>query len=96
MATGGLLLGRSFPLLLINSSKTVKLSNGYGRRASYSFLSWSSNPLWRQNSVTKFSAKALANEEASDVRRLAKIARILLTEQEVEEFGPKIQQVIDW
>ncbi|CAI0391810.1 unnamed protein product [Linum tenue] len=96
MATGGLLLGRSFPLLLINSSKTVKLSNGYGRRASYSFLGGSSNPLWRQNSVAKFSAKALANEEAPDVRRLAKTARISLTEQEVEEFGPKIQQVIDW
>ncbi|CAL1360588.1 unnamed protein product [Linum trigynum] len=94
MATRGLLLGRSFSLLLINSSKMVKLSNGYGRRASYSFLGGSSNPLWRQNSAAKFSAKALVNEEAPDVRRLAKTARISLTEQ--EEFGPKIQQVIDW
>ncbi|PIA52471.1 hypothetical protein AQUCO_01000387v1 [Aquilegia coerulea] len=31
-----------------------------------------------------------------DVSRLAETARISLTEKEVEEFAPKIQQVIDW
>ncbi|KAH7574304.1 hypothetical protein ACOSP7_008384 [Xanthoceras sorbifolium] len=31
-----------------------------------------------------------------DVLRLAETARISLTSQEVEEFGPKIRQVIDW
>ncbi|CAL1376566.1 unnamed protein product [Linum trigynum] len=96
MATGGLMLGRSFPLLLIHSSKTVKLTHGYGRRASYSFLGGSGSPCWRQNSAARFSAKALTNEEAPDVRRLAQTARISLTEQEVEDFGPKIQQVIEW
>ncbi|CAI0464033.1 unnamed protein product [Linum tenue] len=96
MATRGLLLGRSFPLLLIHSSKTVKLTHGYGRRSSYSFLGESCSPCWRQNSAARFSAKALSNEEAPDVRRLAQTARISLTEQEVEDFGPKIQQVIEW
>ncbi|CAL1397058.1 unnamed protein product [Linum trigynum] len=80
MATGGLLLGRSFPLLLIHSSKTVKLTNRYGRRASYSFLGGSGSPCWWQNSAARFLAKALTNEEASDV----------------EDFSPKIQQVIEW
>ncbi|KAF7820091.1 glutamyl-tRNA(Gln) amidotransferase subunit C, chloroplastic/mitochondrial-like [Senna tora] len=31
-----------------------------------------------------------------DVARLAETARISLTSNEVEEFAPKIQQVIDW
>ncbi|MED6173075.1 hypothetical protein PIB30_055872 [Stylosanthes scabra] len=31
-----------------------------------------------------------------DVSRLAKTAQISLTPNEVEEFAPKIQQVIDW
>ncbi|OIW12603.1 hypothetical protein TanjilG_04767 [Lupinus angustifolius] len=31
-----------------------------------------------------------------DVYRLAKTAQISLTPSEVEEFGPKIQQVVDW
>ncbi|KAL5704897.1 hypothetical protein ACHQM5_023259 [Ranunculus cassubicifolius] len=31
-----------------------------------------------------------------DVSRLAETARISLTEKEVEDFAPKIQQVIDW
>ncbi|XP_074317333.1 glutamyl-tRNA(Gln) amidotransferase subunit C, chloroplastic/mitochondrial [Silene latifolia] len=31
-----------------------------------------------------------------DVARLAQTARISLSSQEVEEFGPKIQQVVDW
>ncbi|CAL1397062.1 unnamed protein product [Linum trigynum] len=96
MVTGGLLLGRSFPLLLIHSNKTVKLTHGYGHCASYSFLDESDSPCRRQNSAARFSAKTLTNEEAPDVRRLAQTARISLTEQEVEDFGPKIQQVIEW
>ncbi|XP_019263764.1 PREDICTED: glutamyl-tRNA(Gln) amidotransferase subunit C, chloroplastic/mitochondrial-like [Nicotiana attenuata] len=34
--------------------------------------------------------------EPPDVPRLAETARISLTPQQVEEFAPKIQQVIDW
>ncbi|KAL8537319.1 hypothetical protein ACS0TY_012463 [Phlomoides rotata] len=34
--------------------------------------------------------------EPPDVPRLAETARISLTPQEVEEFAPKIRQVVDW
>ncbi|KAJ4744211.1 hypothetical protein LUZ62_002797 [Rhynchospora pubera] len=34
--------------------------------------------------------------EPPDVARLADAARISLSPQEVEEFGPKIRQVVDW
>ncbi|KAL6544312.1 hypothetical protein OROGR_010809 [Orobanche gracilis] len=34
--------------------------------------------------------------EPPDVARLAETARISLTPQQVEEFGPKIRQVVDW
>ncbi|KAL2548479.1 Glutamyl-tRNA(Gln) amidotransferase subunit C [Forsythia ovata] len=34
--------------------------------------------------------------EPPDVQRLAETARISLTPHEVEEFAPKIRQVIDW
>ncbi|CAK7353098.1 unnamed protein product [Dovyalis caffra] len=50
-------------------------------------------------SIRKFTTKATANGsslEPPDVARLAETARISLTPQQVEEFGPKIRQVIDW
>uniref|UniRef100_A0ACD6A3C3 Uncharacterized protein n=1 Tax=Avena sativa TaxID=4498 RepID=A0ACD6A3C3_AVESA len=34
--------------------------------------------------------------EPPDLPRLAKSARISLSQQEAEEFAPKIQQVVDW
>ncbi|XP_078177762.1 glutamyl-tRNA(Gln) amidotransferase subunit C [Carex rostrata] len=34
--------------------------------------------------------------ESPDVARLADAARISLSPQEVEQFGPKIRQVVDW
>ncbi|XP_071696346.1 glutamyl-tRNA(Gln) amidotransferase subunit C, chloroplastic/mitochondrial-like [Rutidosis leptorrhynchoides] len=37
-----------------------------------------------------------SNLERPNVARLAETARISLTPQEAEEFGPKIQQVVDW
>ncbi|XP_073147018.1 glutamyl-tRNA(Gln) amidotransferase subunit C, chloroplastic/mitochondrial [Henckelia pumila] len=39
---------------------------------------------------------AKSSLELPDVQRLAGTARISLTPQQVEEFGPKIQQVVDW
>ncbi|KAI5556599.1 hypothetical protein POPTR_018G058200v4 [Populus trichocarpa] len=50
-------------------------------------------------SIRRFTTKATANGsslEPPDVARLAETARISLTPQQVEEFGPKIRQVIDW
>lgn len=39
---------------------------------------------------------AKSSLELPDVQRLAETARISLTPQQVEEFEPKIQQVVDW
>ncbi|GER32122.1 aspartyl/glutamyl-tRNA(Asn/Gln) amidotransferasesubunit C [Striga asiatica] len=39
---------------------------------------------------------ARSSLEPPDVARLAETARISLTPQQVEEFGPKIRQVVDW
>ncbi|XP_073300029.1 glutamyl-tRNA(Gln) amidotransferase subunit C, chloroplastic/mitochondrial [Primulina huaijiensis] len=41
-----------------------------------------------------FAAKS--SLELPDVQRLAETARISLTPQQVEEFEPKIQQVVEW
>ncbi|KAJ8445838.1 hypothetical protein Cgig2_027919 [Carnegiea gigantea] len=43
-----------------------------------------------------FSIKSSSSLDPPDVHRLAETARISLTPQEVEEFGPKIQQVVEW
>ncbi|KAF9662372.1 hypothetical protein SADUNF_Sadunf18G0046400 [Salix dunnii] len=50
-------------------------------------------------SIRRFTTKATADGsslEPLDVARLADTARISLTPQQVEAFGPKILQVIDW
>ncbi|KAH6790868.1 amidotransferase subunit C [Perilla frutescens var. frutescens] len=39
---------------------------------------------------------AKSSLEAPDVARLAQTARISLTPKQVEEFAPKIRQVVDW
>ncbi|KAL3645941.1 hypothetical protein CASFOL_011121 [Castilleja foliolosa] len=39
---------------------------------------------------------AKSSLEPPNVERLAETARITLTPQQVEEFGPKIRQVVDW
>ncbi|XP_057976458.1 glutamyl-tRNA(Gln) amidotransferase subunit C, chloroplastic/mitochondrial [Malania oleifera] len=44
--------------------------------------------------VRSYSARSA--QDPPDVPRLAETARISLTPSEVEEFAPKIQQVIDW
>ncbi|XP_060190477.1 glutamyl-tRNA(Gln) amidotransferase subunit C, chloroplastic/mitochondrial-like [Lycium barbarum] len=45
--------------------------------------------------IRSYSVKSSALEPP-DIPRLAEKARISLTPQEVEEFAPKIRQVIDW
>ncbi|GMH07301.1 hypothetical protein Nepgr_009141 [Nepenthes gracilis] len=47
---------------------------------------------WRE----KRSYSIKSSLEPPDVARLAETARISLTPQEVEKFGPKIQQVVEW
>ncbi|CAN1168667.1 Glutamyl-tRNA(Gln) amidotransferase subunit C, chloroplastic/mitochondrial [Linum perenne] len=88
VGVGVAVLSRPFSLL---SRRSLSLNGG----ASSSFP----GPYRKKqnNSVGRFfSAKALTNGEAPDLRRLAETARISLTQQEVDELGPKIQQVIGW
>ncbi|XP_061374017.1 glutamyl-tRNA(Gln) amidotransferase subunit C, chloroplastic/mitochondrial [Gastrolobium bilobum] len=53
-----------------------------------------------QQKLLKFrrlsSTTTVSSLETPDVSRLAKTAQISLTPNEVEEFAPKIQQVVDW
>lgn len=52
---------------------------------------------FRIRKVQKYSTQlSAAGLQPPDVSRLAETARISLTPNEVEEFGPKIQQVVDW
>ncbi|CAL0316084.1 unnamed protein product [Lupinus luteus] len=46
--------------------------------------------------TTTTTTRCSIEHSSPDVSRLAKTAQISLTPSEVEEFGPKIQQVIDW
>ncbi|KAJ0030882.1 hypothetical protein Pint_12897 [Pistacia integerrima] len=56
--------------------------------------SWSSKtPIFRECSTTTATTSSL---EPPDVPRLAETARISLSPHEVDEFAPKIRQVIDW
>ncbi|CAN0878057.1 Glutamyl-tRNA(Gln) amidotransferase subunit C, chloroplastic/mitochondrial [Linum grandiflorum] len=93
VGVGVALLARPLSLL---SRRSLYLNSG----ASPSFPGGISSYRKKQNnSVGRrfFSAEALTNgETAPDLRRLAETARISLTQQEVEELGPKIQQVIGW
>ncbi|XVF89136.1 hypothetical protein PTKIN_Ptkin19aG0106200 [Pterospermum kingtungense] len=53
--------------------------------------------LINKNSKTRnFSVKTTSYLQPPDVPRLAETARISLAPNEVEEFAPKIRQVIDW
>ncbi|KAI4352892.1 hypothetical protein L6164_007100 [Bauhinia variegata] len=46
--------------------------------------------------VRSFSSTTRSSLQTPDVPRLAETARISLTSTEIEEFAPKIKQVIDW
>ncbi|CAM8919693.1 unnamed protein product [Rhodiola kirilowii] len=68
-------------------SSTAASSNGINSASAL----WNQSPSRRGTSIKNFCARS-----APDVRRLAETARITLTPAEVEEVGPKIQQVLDW
>lgn len=56
----------------------------------------STRTIWRSGQAPKRSFSIKASLEPPNVARLAETARISLTQKEVEEFGPKIQQVVGW
>ncbi|OVA14457.1 Aspartyl/glutamyl-tRNA(Asn/Gln) amidotransferase [Macleaya cordata] len=63
----------------------------------FSTLSRKKTPLWfSPPSTTPRNFSARSSLQPLDVSRLAETARISLTPTEVEEFAPKIRQVIDW
>ncbi|KAL9688284.1 hypothetical protein QQ045_032704 [Rhodiola kirilowii] len=78
-------LGTSALFRLISS--TAASSNGINSASALR----NQSPSRRGTSIKNFCARS-----APDVRRLAETARITLTPAEVEEVGPKIQQVLDW
>ncbi|KAG6644039.1 hypothetical protein I3843_08G027700 [Carya illinoinensis] len=68
-------------------------SNSFGLCFSKSVLITCRN----NNGVRSCSTASIRSSlEPPDVPRLADTARISLTQNEVEEFAPKIRQVIDW
>lgn len=83
----------SFMAFLATTSSLYKVGFGFGIVCTKSpclkvSLISRSQP-WRFYSVCN-------NFEAPDVAQLAAKARISLTPKEVEDYGPKIGQVIDW
>ncbi|XP_020531661.1 glutamyl-tRNA(Gln) amidotransferase subunit C, chloroplastic/mitochondrial isoform X2 [Amborella trichopoda] len=67
--------------------------------ASSSFFCFSRIPACL--SLTTLKRRSLSSRcslfvQPPDVAQLAESARISLTSNEIEEFGPKIKQVIDW
>ncbi|PSR89324.1 Glutamyl-tRNA(Gln) amidotransferase subunit C like [Actinidia chinensis var. chinensis] len=75
---------RAFHLLRATPGKKLNSRSGF-----------SSEALIVQNRVRSFSV-VRSGLEPPDLPRLAETARISLTPDEVEEFAPKIQQVVDW
>ncbi|XP_010526075.1 PREDICTED: glutamyl-tRNA(Gln) amidotransferase subunit C, chloroplastic/mitochondrial [Tarenaya hassleriana] len=65
------------------------------RNFSY-FPSSSALHFHRQCRKTHQIAASSSALQPPDVSRLAETARISLTEAEIEEFAPKIRQVVDW
>ncbi|KAE9611405.1 hypothetical protein Lal_00011631 [Lupinus albus] len=65
------------------NEKLLKL----GRRCSFTTTT---------TTTTTTTPRCSLEHPSPDVSRLAKTAQISLTPSEVEEFGPKIQKVVDW
>ncbi|KAF5461653.1 hypothetical protein F2P56_017732, partial [Juglans regia] len=77
---------------VFNFSRKIS-SNSFGLCFSKSVLITCRN----NNGVRSCSTASIRSSlEPPDVPRLAETARISLTQNEVEEFAPKIRQVIDW
>ncbi|XP_021277725.1 glutamyl-tRNA(Gln) amidotransferase subunit C, chloroplastic/mitochondrial [Herrania umbratica] len=75
--------------LLVLTNFKFKSSSAYS--SSKPFYLIKSSP-----TIRKFSTKTRSSLQPPDVPRLAETARISLAPNEVEEFAPKIRQVIDW
>ncbi|OMO86640.1 Aspartyl/glutamyl-tRNA(Asn/Gln) amidotransferase, C subunit [Corchorus olitorius] len=78
-------------------SRALLMLSNFKFKPSFAFSSSKTFFLINKNpKVRNFSTKTRSSLEPPDVPRLAETARISLSPNEVEEFAPKIQQVIDW
>ncbi|XP_022729654.1 glutamyl-tRNA(Gln) amidotransferase subunit C, chloroplastic/mitochondrial-like [Durio zibethinus] len=80
-------------------SRALLMFSNFKLKGSFSFASSPSKPFFLINNNPKirdFSTKTRSSLQPPDVPRLAETARISLATNEVEEFAPKIRQVIDW
>ncbi|XVE70974.1 hypothetical protein DITRI_Ditri10aG0112900 [Diplodiscus trichospermus] len=82
-------------------SRTLVMLSSFGLKSSFSLAaaSFSSKTffLTRNNrKIRNYSVETKSSLQPPDVPRLAETARISLTPDEVEDFAPKIRQVIDW
>ncbi|KAK9208168.1 hypothetical protein WN944_000522 [Citrus x changshan-huyou] len=93
MGSRGLLLLKGAPPKhhIFNNTKGSIFSSKMATRY-YHYYYYDYNNRTRNCSTTT----ARSSLEPPDVPRLAQTARISLTPHEVEEFAPKIRQVIDW
>jgi aspartyl-tRNA(Asn)/glutamyl-tRNA(Gln) amidotransferase subunit C len=77
-------------LLLLRATTPKMTVLNFNIKSSF-FSEWQVNS---QNKVRSYSVRS--GLEPPDLPRLAESARISLTPDEVEEFAPKIQKVVDW
>ncbi|KAE8712505.1 Glutamyl-tRNA(Gln) amidotransferase subunit C [Hibiscus syriacus] len=86
----------------MGSSRALLMLGNFKFKPSFPFASSSSSlkpfsPIINNNLRTRsFSTKTRSSLQPPDLPRLAETARISLAPNEVEEFAPKIRQVIDW
>ncbi|KAK1370057.1 Glutamyl-tRNA(Gln) amidotransferase subunit C, chloroplastic/mitochondrial [Heracleum sosnowskyi] len=93
-------------LMLIQSSISLSLSKSAYRAVAVPLFASKPLPLHAPSLNHRNSSKYVQQRrgfcsvrsslEPPDLTRLAQTARISLTPTEVEEFSPKIQQVVDW
>ncbi|KAK8654818.1 hypothetical protein V6N13_107416 [Hibiscus sabdariffa] len=81
-------MGSSRALLMLSN---FKFKTSASSSSSKSFFPFKTNLRARN-----FSTKTRSSLQPPDLPRLAETARISLAPNEVEEFAPKIRQVIDW
>ncbi|CAA0838393.1 Glutamyl-tRNA(Gln) amidotransferase subunit C-chloroplastic/mitochondrial [Striga hermonthica] len=72
------------------------MSRIISRTAALPVFSLGKSPYPKAFVQNKRFSTARSSLEPPDVAHLAETARISLTPQQVEEFGPKIHQVVDW
>ncbi|GMI95006.1 hypothetical protein HRI_003169900 [Hibiscus trionum] len=84
----------------MGSGRALLMLTNFKIKPSFSFASSSLKPfppIIRNNLRTlNFSAKTRSSLQPPDLPRLAETARISLAPNEVEEFAPKIRQVVGW